>query len=205
MSASEDPVVHQRQMEKLKVVVDNRIAAATREKGLLMVHTGNGKGKSTAALGMLVRSLGHGFPCAVVQFIKGEQATAETMLAQVAPAFGGSLAWDRCGQGFTWNTQDLDADRAHAREGWELVRQHLSNPELRFLLLDELAIVLRHGLLDTAAVLAELQARRPKLHVVITGRGAPEALLEAADLVTEMREVKHPFKAGIKAQPGIEF
>lgn len=205
MTFSDDPSTHARQMGKLKAVVDKRIAAATEEKGLLMVHTGNGKGKSTAALGMLVRSLGHGFPCAVVQFIKGEQATAETMLTQVTSTVGGNLAWDRCGQGFTWNTQDLEADKTHARQGWEVVRRHLSNPELRFLLLDELAIVLRHGFLDTVEVLAELQARRPELHVVITGRGAPEALLEAADLVTEMREVKHPFKAGIKAQPGIEF
>lgn len=205
MSIPNDPDIHKRQMGKLKTVVDNRIAAATQEKGLLMLHTGNGKGKSTAALGMLVRSLGHGYRCAVVQFIKGEQATAEVVLEQVAEAMGGSLTWDRCGQGFTWNTQDREADIAHAKEGWEIVRRHLVDPDLRFLLLDELNIVLRHGFLDTAEVLAELQARRPDLHVVLTGRGAPEVLLEAADLVTEMKELKHPFQAGIKAQAGIEF
>lgn len=205
MPLSPDPDTHKRQMGKLKAVVDKRIASATEEKGLLMVHTGNGKGKSTAAMGMLVRSLGHGYTCAVVQFIKGEQATAEVVLAQVATAMGGTLTWDRCGQGFTWNTQDREADQAHAREGWEIAKRHLANPDLRFLLLDELNIVLRHGFLDTEEVLADLQARRPDVHVVLTGRGAPEALLEVADLVTEMKEIKHPFKAGIKAQPGIEF
>jgi cob(I)alamin adenosyltransferase len=205
MGFSKDPETHHRQMGKLKAVVDQRIAAATQEKGLLMVHTGNGKGKSTAALGMLVRSLGHGHRCAVVQFIKGEQATAEVVLARVAEAMGGTLAWDRCGQGFTWDTQNLEADIAHAREGWEIVRHHLADPALGFLMLDELNIVLRHGFLDTAEVLRELQSRRPALHVVLTGRGASEALMEAADLVTEMKEVKHPFHAGIKAQPGIEY
>jgi cob(I)alamin adenosyltransferase len=200
-----DPERHQDQMAKLKRVVDGRIAQAIREQGLLVVHTGNGKGKTTAALGMLVRALGHGFPCAVVQFIKGDQATSEVILSQVAAVGGGSLSWDRCGQGFSWKTQDRDADRLHAEEGWTLARRHLADPDLRFLLLDELNIVLRHGLLDTARVIEELQARRPDLHVVLTGRGAPEALLEAADLVTEMNAVKHPLKAGIKAQPGIEF
>ena len=192
-------------MGKLKVVVDKRIASATQEKGLLMVHTGNGKGKSTAAMGMLVRSLGHGYRCAVVQFIKGEQATAEVVLETVAQAMGGALTWDRCGHGFTWNTQDQAADIAHAQEGWAAVRRHLADPELRFLLLDELNIVLAHGFLNTREVLADLQGRRPDLHVVLTGRGAPEGLVEAADLVTEMKEIKHPFKAGIKAQAGIEF
>lgn len=171
-------------------------------RGLLMVHTGSGKGKTTAALGMLVRALGHGFRCAVVQFLKGEHATAEVVLSQLP---GAALSWDRCGQGFTWKTQDREGDVRLAQEGWNLVRRHLADPELRFLLLDELNLVLRHGLLDTARIIEELQARRPELHVVVTGRGAPESLLEAADLVTEMKELKHPFQAGIQAQPGIEF
>ena len=205
MARSEDPDTHARQMAKLKAVVDARIAKATQAKGLLMVHTGNGKGKSTAALGMLVRSLGHGHRCAVVQFIKGEQATAEVVLEQVAVAMGGALAWDRCGQGFTWDTQNRAADIAHAQEGWTIVRGHLQDPGLRFLLLDELNIVLAHGYLDTGEVLADLQGRVPGLHVVVTGRGAPESLMAAADLVTEMKEVKHPFQAGIMAQAGIEF
>jgi len=205
MTHADDPSTHKRRMEKVKALVDGRIAAAQAEKGLLMVHTGSGKGKSTAALGMLVRSLGHGYKCAVVQFIKGEQATAEVVLEQVAQALGGALSWDRCGQGFTWDTQDREADLAHAQEGWAIVRRHLADPELRFLMLDELNIVLRQGLLETTQVLAELQARRPELHVVLTGRGAPSALIEAADLVTEMKDIKHPFQAGIKAQAGIEF
>jgi len=196
---------HARQMAKLKAVVDRRIAAAQEEKGLLMVHTGAGKGKTTAAMGMLVRSLGHGFPCAVVQFIKGPQPTAEQLLTRLAELTGARLQWDRCGEGFTWNTQDQARDAARAREGWALVRTRLADPELRFLLLDELNLVLARGWLDPEAVVRELQARPRDLHVVITGRGAPDRLLAAADLVTEMREVKHPFRAGIKAQAGIEF
>ena len=201
----QDPDAHARRMARLKAVVDRRIAAAREEKGLLMVHTGTGKGKTTAAMGMLVRSLGHGFPCAVVQFIKGPQPTAELLLSQLAERLGARLQWDRCGEGFTWNTQDQARDAARAREGWELVRARLADPELRFLLLDELNLVLAKGWLDPAAVVQELQARPRDLHVVITGRSAPDCLLAAADLVTEMREVKHPFRAGIKAQAGIEF
>lgn len=200
-----DSATHQRRMQKLKAVVDRRIAQATTEKGLLIVHTGAGKGKSTAALGMLVRSLGHGFNCAVVQFIKGDQDTAETILEAVGQRCGGSLSWDRCGEGFTWNTQDRERDMAKAREGWERVRQLMSDPHLRFLLLDELNIVLSYGFLDTAEIVAALQARNPHLHVVVTGRGAPEALQQAADCVTEMREIKHHFKAGVMVQAGIEF
>lgn len=200
-----DSETHQRRMQKLKAVVDRGIAQATAEKGLLIVHTGPGKGKSTAALGMLVRSLGHGFKCAVVQFIKGDQDTAETLLEAMGQRCGGSLSWDRCGEGFTWNTQDRDRDIAKAREGWERVQQLLSDPDLRFLLLDELNIVLAYGLLDTAEILSALQSRNPHLHVVVTGRGAPEDLQQAADCVTEMREIKHHFKAGIRVQAGIEF
>jgi cob(I)alamin adenosyltransferase len=173
--------------------------------GLLVVHTGDGKGKTTAALGMLARALGHGFPCAVVQFIKGGQPTAEVILAQVAGVSGGSLAWDRCGQGFSWETRDPEADRRLAEAGWGKALEHLRDPDLRFLLLDELNIVLRRGHLDESQVIAALRSRPSGLHVVVTGRGAPEALLEAADLVTEMKAVKHPLRKGIKAQAGIEF
>jgi cob(I)alamin adenosyltransferase len=173
--------------------------------GLLIVHTGSGKGKTTAALGMLLRSLGHGHSCAVVQFIKGAQPTAETLLTQVAAATGAQLVWDRCGQGFTWTTRDPQIHQAAAREGWEAALRHLRDPALRFLLLDELAIALGHGYLEIGEVLDALQQRAPRMHVVVTGRGAPEALVEAADLVTEMQQVKHPFKAGVKAQAGIEY
>ena len=178
---------------------------ATRSQGLLMVHTGDGKGKTTAALGMLVRSLAHGHACAVVQFIKGPRPTGEQELERWARLAGARLRWDRCGEGFTWTAKERGLDQSRAREGWELVRRHLADPDLRFLLLDELNIVLSHGFLETAAVVEALRARPRALHVVVTGRGAPEALLEAADLVTEMRDLKHPFRAGIQAQAGIEF
>jgi cob(I)alamin adenosyltransferase len=141
----------------------------------------------------------------VLQFIKGEQSTAETILEAVANHCGAALLWDRVGEGFTWNTQDLARDQASARAGWERVRQHLANPDLRFLLLDELNVVLRYGFLSLDEVLSDLAARPPQLHVVVTGRHAPEAMIAMADLVTEMKELKHPFQAGIKAQAGIEF
>lgn len=202
---TQDPDLHRQRMERLQAAMEARIALAQDEKGLLIVHTGDGKGKSTAALGLLLRSLGHGMDCAVVQFIKGEQSTAETVLESVASHCGARLQWDRVGEGFTWNTQDLARDQASAREGWELVRRHLADPDLGFLLLDELNIVLRYGFLTLDEVLPDLATRPPRLHVAVTGRGAPAALLEIADLVTEMKEIKHPFNAGIKAQAGIEF
>ena len=174
-------------------------------RGLLIVHTGDGKGKSTAALGMLLRSLAHGHACAVVQFLKGERATGEQALEKAASVLGGSLVWTRCGLGFTWTTRDLDAERRAAQDGWARVARHLADPGLRFLLLDELNLALDKGQLDTAEVLDALRGRRPGLHVVVTGRRAPQALLEAADLVTEMRALKHPLQAGIPAQAGIEF
>jgi len=205
MPLASDPDVYKGQMKKLKTFFDNKIAAADIEKGLLIVHTGNGKGKTTAAIGMLVRCLGYGFKCAVVQFIKGAQNTSETALLNAAKSMGGSLSWDRCGDGFTWDTQDRQKDIDHAREGWEIVVRHLEDEDLRFLFLDELNIVLRHEFLNIGEVLPVLQGRHPNLHVVITGRNAPHELIEAADLVTEMKEIKHPFKSGIKAQQGIEY
>lgn len=204
-SPNKDPEVHRQRMERLQIAMKARIARAQDEKGLLIVHTGNGKGKSTAALGLLLRSLGHGMDSAVVQFIKGEQSTAETVLEAVATQCGARLQWDRVGEGFTWNTQDLARDQASAREGWDLVRRHLANPDMKFLLLDELNIVLRYGFLSLDEVLPDLAARPAHLHVAVTGRHAPAELMEIADLVTEMKELKHPFKAGIKAQAGIEF
>ena len=193
---------HADRMKKLQAAMRARMKAATARRGLVLVHTGNGKGKSTAALGMLVRSLGHGFKSAVVQFIKGEQPTAETALVQ---AFPGLLTWDRCGDGFTWDTQDRAADIARVREGWEIVKAHLADPDLRFLLLDEFNVVLQYGYFLLEELLEALAARPESLHVVLTGRGAPQALMDAADLVTEMREVKHPFAQGVQAQAGLEF
>jgi cob(I)alamin adenosyltransferase len=189
-------------MKALQAAMRARITQARERRGLVLVHTGDGKGKSTAALGMLVRSLGHGFRCAVVQFIKGSQATGETALVR---AFPGQLTWDRCGDGFTWDTQDRDADIARVREGWAIAKAHLQDPDLRFLLLDEFNVVLQYGYFPVEELLEALAARPEDQHVVLTGRGAPQALLEAADLVTEMRELKHPFHAGVQAQAGLEF
>jgi cob(I)alamin adenosyltransferase len=193
---------HEARMKALQAEMRAKMAAARERKGLLLVHTGDGKGKTTAALGMLLRSLGHGFKCAVVQFIKGDRPTAETALLE---AFPKQLTWDRCGDGFTWDTQNRAADVARAREGWEIAKGHLQDPELRFLLLDELNVVLAYDYLPLDEVLADLGARRPNLHVAVTGRGAAPALMDLAELVTEMREVKHPFAEGIQAQAGIEF
>jgi len=190
---------HEAEMKALQKEMRGKMAAARRRKGLIIVHTGDGKGKTSAALGMLLRSLGHGFKCAVVQFIKGGRGTAESLLASPL------LRWDKVGQGFTWDTQSREKDTKCARAGWDLVRRHLSDPELKFLLLDELNIVLSYEYLPAAEVIEALRSKREDLHVVVTGRGALPALIEIADLVTEMKEIKHPFKEGIRAQPGIEF
>jgi len=190
---------HEEEMKALQKEMRGKMAAARRRKGLIIVHTGDGKGKTSAALGMLLRSLGHGFKCAVVQFIKGGRGTAESLLASPL------LRWDKVGQGFTWDTQSREKDTQCARAGWALVRRHLADPELKFLLLDELNIVLSYEYLPAAEVIEALRNKREDLHVVVTGRGALPALIEIADLVTEMKEIKHPFKEGIRAQPGIEF
>lgn len=186
-------------MKALQAEMRQKMAAARAKKGLLIVHTGDGKGKTSAALGMLLRSLGHGFPCAVIQFIKGDRPTAESLLASPL------LTWERVGEGFTWDTQNRERDMAKAREGWEKALARMADPDLKFLLLDELNIVLAYGYLPVDEVVAALSAKRADLHVVVTGRGAPEALLTIADLVTEMKEIKHPFAAGIQAQAGIEY
>lgn len=190
---------HEARMQALQAEMRAKMAAARERKGLLIVHTGDGKGKTTAALGMLLRALGHGFKCAVLQFIKGDRATAESLLASPL------LSWERVGEGFTWDTQSRDRDMAKAREGWEKALVHMADPDLKFLLLDELNIVLSYGYLPVEEVVEALKAKREDLHVVVTGRGAPDALIAAADLVTEMKEIKHPFKAGVRAQAGIEF
>ncbi len=190
---------HEAEMKAMQKEMRGKMKAARRRKGLIIVHTGDGKGKTSAALGMLLRSLGHGFKCAVVQFIKGGRGTAESLLQSPL------LQWDKVGQGFTWDTQSREKDTQCARAGWELVLRHLADPELKFLLLDELNIVLSYDYLPVAEVIEALRKKRDDLHVVVTGRGAHPALIELADLVTEMREIKHPFKEGIRAQPGIEF
>jgi len=193
---------HRAKMAKRKAVQDAEVAQKTVEKGLLIVHTGPGKGKSTAAFGLALRILGRGHRIGVVQFIKGAWHTAERdALAQ----FGDQVAWHTMGEGFTWETQDRARDIAAAARAWEKARELLDDPSLSLVILDELNIALRYDYLDLAAVLAALGARRRGLHVVVTGRNAKAELIAAADLVTEMTLVKHHFAAGVKAQPGIEF
>ncbi|SUX56197.1 cob(I)yrinic acid a,c-diamide adenosyltransferase [Chromobacterium vaccinii] len=197
-----DPASHQRMTEKRKAGFEKKKAAATCEKGLLIVNTGTGKGKSSAAFGMGLRAVGHGMRLGVVQFIKGALHTAERDL------LGG---FDNCdfhtmGEGYTWNTQDREADIATARKGWEQALAMLGSDDYDMVILDELNVVLKYEYLPLDEVLAAFAARPAMQHVVVTGRHAPEALLEAADLVTEMRLVKHPYREqGIKAQRGVEF
>lgn len=193
---------HRAKMEKRKAVQDREVAEKTLEKGLLMVHTGPGKGKSTAAFGLALRMLGRGGRVGVVQFIKGAWQTGEQ---EAFAAFGERVVWHSMGEGFTWETQDLARDRAAAARAFARARELMADPAIDLLVLDELNIALRYDYLDLAEVVAALCARRPGLHVVVTGRNARPEMIAAADLVTEMGLVKHHFAAGVKAQPGVEF
>jgi cob(I)alamin adenosyltransferase len=193
---------HRAKMQKRKAVQDAEVAGKTIEKGLLIVHTGPGKGKSTAAFGLALRMLGRGHRVGVVQFIKGAWHSAERDALQ---KFGEQISWHTMGEGFTWETQDRARDVAAAGRAWSKARELMDDPRLALVVLDELNIALRYDYLDLAAVIATLNARRPGLHVVVTGRNAKPELIAAADLVTEMTLVKHHFAAGVKAQPGIEF
>jgi cob(I)alamin adenosyltransferase len=193
---------HRAKMAKRKAVQDAEVAEKTVEKGLLIVHTGPGKGKSTAAFGLALRMLGRGHRVGVVQFIKGAWHTAER---DALAAFGDQVSWHTMGEGFTWETQDLKRDVAAAERAWAKSLELMADPTFGLVILDELNIALRYEYLDLAAVVAALRERRPGLHVVVTGRNAKPDLIAAADLVTEMTLVKHHFAAGVKAQPGIEF
>jgi len=193
---------HAAKMAKRKAVQDAEVAGKTIEKGLLMVHTGPGKGKSTAAFGLLLRMVGRGRRVGVVQFIKGAWSTGERAALD---RFDDLVEWHTMGEGFTWDTQDRDRDVAAARRAWDQALRMMHAPDLSLLVLDELNIALRYDYLPEAEVVAALAARPPALHVVVTGRNARPALIEAADLVTEMTLVKHHFAAGVKAQEGIEF
>lgn len=199
---SDESARHKAKMAKRKAVQDAEVAGKTLEKGLLIVHTGPGKGKSTAAFGLALRMLGRGGRVGVVQFIKGAWDTGE---AKALKAFGDRVSWHAMGEGFTWETQDKERDIAACKAAWEQAKALMAEPDLRLLILDELNIALRYGYLDLDEVVATLADRRDDLHVVVTGRNAKEPLIEAADLVTEMSLVKHHFKAGVKAQEGIEF
>jgi cob(I)alamin adenosyltransferase len=194
---------HRAKMAKRKAVQDAEVAEkSTVEKGLLIVHTGTGKGKSTAAFGLALRMLGRGHRVGVVQFIKGAWHTAERDALEL---FGDQIAWHTMGEGFTWETQDLARDVAAAERAWAKAGELLGDPSFGLVILDELNIALRYEYLDLAAVVSTLTNRRPGLHVAVTGRNAKPELIAAADLVTEMTLVKHHFSSGVKAQPGIEF
>jgi cob(I)alamin adenosyltransferase len=198
---SEHAERHAARMAKKKVVIDAHIARANQEKGLLLVLTGNGKGKSTSAFGMVARALGHGMKVGVAQFIKGRSDTGEE-------AFLGKQAgveWHVLGEGFTWDTQNLERDIATAQRGWTVARRLLADPAIQLVVLDELTYLLSYGWLDTASVLADIAARPVMQHVVVTGRAATPALMEAADTVSEIAEVKHAYHAGIKAQAGVDL
>ncbi len=189
-------------MAKRKALQDAEVASKTIEKGLLIVNTGPGKGKSTAAFGLMLRALGHGWRVGVVQFIKGAWETGER---RALDAFGEQIAWHTMGEGFTWETQDKARDIAAATRAFEKVKELMADESIRLIVLDELNIALRYDYLPLAEVIATLQARRSDLHIVVTGRNAKPELIAAADLVTEMTLVKHHFTAGVKAQEGIEF
>lgn len=194
---------HAEKMKKIKAARDKILATKTVEKGLLIVHTGKGKGKSTAAFGMIFRSLGYGFPIAVVQFVKGSWETGERLALE---RFGDLVTINRLGEGFTWETQDRARDMVAARQAWETAKSLIRQGDHHIVLLDELNIVLRYDYLPLDEVITFLKEEKPHdLHVIITGRNAPDQLIEIADLVTEMEMVKHPFRSGVKAQKGIEF
>jgi cob(I)alamin adenosyltransferase len=193
---------HRAKMAKRKEVQDKEVAGKTIEKGLLIVHTGTGKGKSTAAFGLALRMLGRGRRVGVVQFVKGAWHTAER---DALAKFGDLVSWNAMGEGFTWETQDRARDIAAAERAFEKARELIADPTFSLIVLDELNIALRYDYLDLAQVLETLNARRADLHVVVTGRNAKPELIAAADLVTEMTLVKHHFAAGVKAQEGIEF
>ncbi|MBF9049210.1 cob(I)yrinic acid a,c-diamide adenosyltransferase [Roseobacter sp. HKCCD9010] len=195
---------HNEKMRKLKKARDRLMATKTEKKGLIVVHTGNGKGKSSSGFGMIMRCIGHGIPCAVVQFIKGTWTTGEKELLR--NRFAGECKFVVSGEGFTWETQDREADVAAAEAGWEQAKALILDPEIQFVLLDEINIALRYDYLDIDAVVDFLLHEKPEMtHVVLTGRNAKPELIEIADLVTEMTLVKHPFKDGIVAQKGVEF
>ncbi|MEL6801219.1 MAG: cob(I)yrinic acid a,c-diamide adenosyltransferase [Pseudomonadota bacterium] len=195
---------HNAKMKKIKAARDKMMATKTEEKGLIMVHTGSGKGKSSSGFGMVMRCIAHGMPCAVVQFIKGNWQTGEkTFLRE---RFAEECRFFVSGEGFTWETQDRDRDVAAAENGWRIAQEQILDPEIQFVLLDEINIALRYDYLDIDTVVEFLLTQKPTMtHVCLTGRNAKPELIEAADLVTEMSLVKHPFKEGVKAQKGVEF
>ena len=200
---NDDAFHHKRKMQKRQQLQKTIVASKTEEKGLLMVHTGTGKGKSTAAFGLLFRRLSYGFKSVVIQFIKApEWKTGEQRMVEFFPDL---LEWHTLGKGFTWNTQDKQKDIESCQAAWSLALDYLNREDISLIVLDELNIALRYNYLDPDQIIRDLQQRPKMQHVVITGRNAPQKLIDAADMVTEMKLIKHPFNAGIKAQKGIEY
>ncbi|MDJ0556742.1 MAG: cob(I)yrinic acid a,c-diamide adenosyltransferase [Microcoleaceae cyanobacterium MO_207.B10] len=194
---------YKQKMQRRKEVQEQRVSQAAQEKGLIIVNTGNGKGKTTAALGMVMRSLGHGYRVAIIQFIKGAWEPAEKA---VFTKWGEQISFHALGEGFTWETQDRDRDIQKVYEAWNLALSFIRNPEFKLVLLDEVNVSLKLGYLKLEDLLAGLEEKPADSHVILTGRGAPPELIERADLVTEMKMIKHPFREqGVKAQPGIEY
>jgi cob(I)alamin adenosyltransferase len=202
MTEAERDAYHAEKMRKKKEARTRMLATKTEERGLLIVHTGKGKGKSTAAFGMVFRAIGHGFRVGVVQFVKGAWGTGERDVLEKYPDL---VTIKAMGEGFTWDTQDRQRDIAAARAAWEAAKQMIADPAYKMVLLDELNIVLRYEYLPLEEVLDVLRNKPRDLHVIVTGRNARDELIDIADLVTEMTEIKHPFRSGVKAQPGIEF
>ena len=202
MTEAERDSHHADRMAKRKAARDRMLATKTKEKGLLMVHTGKGKGKSTAAFGLAIRAMGNGMRVGVVQFVKGKWQTGERDILEHFPE---RVTIRTMGEGFTWDTQDRQRDIAAAKAAWQVSCEMMADESYGLILLDELNIVLRYDYLPLAEIVQALQARREGLHIVVTGRNAKDELIEAADLVTEMLEIKHHFKAGVKAQTGIEY
>ena len=194
-------VTHEQRMQKKKAVIDGKIAVAQEERGVLVINTGNGKGKSSAAFGVVARALGHGLKVGVVQFVKGRSHTGEqAFFGQQA-----AVSWHVGGEGFTWETQDKERDARAAQAAWEIASGHLSNPDIGLVVLDEMTYAFKYHWLDLEAVIAKLLARPPMQHVIITGRAAPQALRDVADTVSDIGMEKHAFQSGIKAMPGLEF
>ena len=194
-------ITHEERMQKKKSVIDSKIADAQEERGVLVINTGNGKGKSSSAFGVVARALGHGLKVGVVQFVKGRSDTGEEAFFRQQP----NVAWHVGGEGFTWETQDKERDAKAAQAAWEVACSHLGNPEIGLVVLDEMTYTFKYNWLDLDAVITKLLGRPQMQHVIITGRGAPQALRDAADTVSEIGNEKHAFQSGIKAMPGLEF
>jgi len=194
-------ITHEQRMQKKKAVIDEKIAAAQEQRGVLVVNTGNGKGKSSAAFGVVARALGHGLKVGVVQFVKGRSDTGEEAFFRRQPG----VVWHVGGEGYTWETQDKERDARAAQAAWEVASGHLADPEIGLVVLDEMTYAFKYGWLDLDTVIARLLARPLMQHVIITGRAAPQALRDAADTVSDIGMEKHAFQSGIQAMPGLEF